>query len=153
MTVMAPPALRALTAADVMSAPVITVTSQASPWSAWSAMLRQGVRHLVVTRNNHCIGILDDRDVFAQWPMGPLALRRASVGSMMRPRISCVLPDADLRRVAHVMTTERVDAVPVVDEGGQLLGLVTAGDLVAAVAKYGVRVEELTLDQADRCEP
>jgi CBS-domain-containing membrane protein len=150
MSVLAPPELRELTAADVMSAPVITVTAQTSPWAAWSAMLRQGVRHLVVTRNNRCVGLLDDRDVFAQWPMGPLALRRATVGAMMRPRTSCVLPAAGLREVAHVMTADRVDAVPVVDDDGMVLGLVTAGDLVAAVAKYGVREEELTHAQPDQ---
>jgi CBS-domain-containing membrane protein len=64
----------------------------------------------------------------------------------------CVLPGTDLQQVADLMMCDSVDAVPVVDDHGQVLGLVTAGDVVAAVAKYGVRVEELTLDQGDRCE-
>jgi CBS domain-containing protein len=36
------------------------------------------------------------------------------------------------------MNTNRVDAVPVVDESGKLLGLVTADDVVHAAATKGL---------------
>jgi CBS-domain-containing membrane protein len=133
---------RPLTARDVMSAPVVTATPATSPWAAWSSMVTFGIRHLVVTVDDRCVGLLDDREVFAQWPMGPLALRRTRVGTMMRDRVAAVLPDTDLRAIARVMTEDRVDAVPVVDDRGALLGLVTAGDIVAAVAAHGVTSAE-----------
>jgi len=59
-----------------MSAPVVTATPDSSPWAAWSSMATHGVRHLVVTVGGRCVGLVDDREVFAQWPMGPLAMRR-----------------------------------------------------------------------------
>lgn len=129
---------RALTARDVMSSPALTIRPDATPWMAWSLMTKYGVRHLVVQGEGRCLGMLDDREIFAQWPMGPLALRRVTIAGMMRSRTSAVLPGVALQQVAHVMNVDRVDAVPVVDEHGAVLGLITAGDLVAAIAAYGI---------------
>jgi len=131
-----------VTAEMVMSTPVWTVTPDSSPWAAWSAMLDHGVRHLVVVSDGRCVGLLDDREVFAQWPVGPLALRRQRIGGMIRPRTACVLPQTPLRDVARVMNDDRVDAVPVVDEHGGLLGVVTAVDVAAAVARWGVSMPD-----------
>ena len=129
---------RSLTASDVMSAPAITVEPGTSIWAAWSIMASTGLRHLVVAFDSRCVGVVDDRTVFAQWPMGPLALRRRCVGEIMRGRTSCVLPDADIRAVAIAMARGGVDAVPVVESDGTLLGIVTSSDLARAIAEHGV---------------
>jgi len=129
---------RSLTASDVMSAPAISVAPETSIWTAWSIMTSTGLRHLVVAVDSRCVGVVDDRTVFAQWPMGPLALRRRSVAAIMRQRTSCVLPDADVRAVAMAMARDAVDAVPVVDTDGTLRGIVTSSDITAAVAAHGL---------------
>ena len=127
-----------VTARMIMSSPVLTVSPDASPWSARTLMIEHGVRHLVVVAGGHCVGVLDDREVFAQWPVGPLALRRQRIAGMIRPRTSCVLADADVRQVALVMVQDRVDAVPVVDEAGDVIGVVTGEDVARAVARWGL---------------
>lgn len=129
---------RSLTASDVMSAPAITVEPGTTVWAAWSIMTSTGLRHLVVACDSRCVGVVDDRTVFAQWPMGPLALRRRCVGEIMRGRTSCVLPDVDVRSVAMAMARDGVDAVPVVEADGTLLGIVTGSDVVRAVAEHGL---------------
>jgi acetoin utilization protein AcuB len=128
----------ALTAGDVMSTPVMTITPTASLWEAWRLMMGSGLRHLVVSYDDEVLGVIDDRAVFAQWPMGPLALRRTHVADVMRPRTSCVLANVDARLVAEVMIADATDAVPVVDELGQVIGIVTASDLTCAVATHGL---------------
>jgi CBS domain-containing protein len=127
-----------LLARDVMTAPALTVSPSATLWEAWRLMLQTGVRHLVVCDGDQCAGVVDDRAVFAQWPMGPLALRRDRVGDVMRPRSICVLDDVELRTVAAVMVADGVDAVAVVEPDGAVIGIVTAGDVAVAVAEYGV---------------
>jgi CBS domain-containing protein len=129
---------RSLSASDVMSSPAISVGPETSIWAAWSIMSSTGLRHLVVSVDGRCVGVIDDRTVFAQWPMGPLALRRRSVGELMRPRTSCVLPDVDVRAVAMAMATDGSDAVPVIDADGTLLGIVTSSDITRAVAIHGL---------------
>lgn len=138
MTTIAEIDLRALTARDVMSSPAVVVSPATTVWDAWQRMTTSGLRHLVVCFEGRVVGVIDDRAVFAQWPMGPLALRRTRVADLMRCRVSCVLPDVDARRIADVMIVDAVDAVPVVDEDGCVLGVVTASDLVVAVATRGL---------------
>lgn len=133
---------RRLVAADVMSAPTVSIAPTTSVWAAWSTMMTSGLRHLVVASVDSCVGVVDDRTLFAQWPMGPLALRRHSVRELIRSRTTCVLPDTDLQLVARVMVEESVDAVPVVDADGRLIGIVTGSDVARAVASAGICVEE-----------
>jgi CBS domain-containing protein len=45
-----------------------------------------------------------------------------------------VTADDDMARVAHTMLSARTDAVPVVDDDGRLLGLVTARHCIGLVA-------------------
>ena len=122
-----------------MTAPALSVSPETSIWATWSLMSRTGLHHLVVTTDDHSVGVIADRAVFSQWPMGPLALRRHSVREIMRERTSCVLPDAALQDAAAVMVADGVDAVPVIDADGALVGIVTTGDLTAAVAAHGLR--------------
>lgn len=133
---------RSLTASDVMSTPAITVEPGTSIWAAWSIMANTGLRHLVVASHGRCVGVVDDRTVFAQWPMGPLALRRRCVGEIMRGRTSCVLPYVDVRAVAVAMARDAVDAVPVTEPDGTVVGIVTSSDVTRAVAEYGLRSVE-----------
>jgi CBS domain-containing protein len=130
--------LTALTAQDLMTAPVLTVLPSATLWEAWRLMMSSGLRHLVVSNGDRVAGVIDDRAVFAQWPMGPLALRRTHVAEVMRHHTSCVLEGVDARTVAEVMIDDATDAVPVVDEAGAIVGIVTASDLTCATAAHGL---------------
>lgn len=133
-----PIAAAELRAADVMSAPVSTVEEDSSLWQAGDLMIGLGVHHVVVVRADHCIGMLTDRDILEAWHRGPAAIRSTPIRQFVARSTACVLPDAPVRQVASVMNRNRVDAVPVVDESGKLLGLVTAGDVVHAVATFGL---------------
>jgi len=141
MTLTPTVATRAITARDIMSSPAVVISPDASLWDASRLMTTSGVRHLVVCFHGHVVGVIDDRVVFAQWPLGPIALRRTRLGEAIRSRTSCVLEDADVRRVAELMVIEATDAVPIVDDSGAVLGIVTTSDVVAAVARYGVTEE------------
>lgn len=133
---------RAVVARDVMSTPALSISPTTSVWTAWSMMMRTGLRHLAVAQGDECLGILDDRSVFAQWPMGPLALRRRTVRELVRPYATCVLPDTSLQALAQAMVGDAVDALPVVAADGRLVGIVTGSDLARAVATFGIALEE-----------
>ena len=134
--------IRVLTAADIMSAPVVTADLNESPIVARARMRAWGVRHLVLVHGGVCAGVVDDRSVLSAWRHSPLGVRHPTLAGLRRTTTTCVLPVADVKMVARVMTAGRVDAVPVVDADGVLLGLVTAGDVAAAVARFGVSVGE-----------
>ena len=130
-----------VTAADVMSAPAVTVPDSGTIWDAWSVMINFRVRHAIVVAGDHCVGVIDDRQLVQAWQRGPSALRATPIKRILRDRTSCVLAAAPLQQVASLMNSQRVDAVPVVDTSGTLLGLITAGDVIHAVARHGLHLE------------
>ena len=49
---------------------------------------------------------------------------------VMTTRVISVLPDTSVREVARILHINRISAVPVVDDGGRVLGMVSEGDLI-----------------------
>lgn len=130
-----------VTAGQLMSTPVIAVTTDHSVAAAWQAMRERQVHHLVVMDEHGFTAVLDDRTVAAHWPAGgPEGPHTARVGDLVSRGVPCVLPDERAAAVARIMTDRHCDAVPVVTPAGVLMGLVTATDLVAAVARGAMTV-------------
>jgi CBS-domain-containing membrane protein len=124
-----------VTAARLMSTPVVAVTVEHSLAAAWEAMRQRRLHHVAVLDDFGLAAVLDDRTVAAEWPSGgPDAPHRHRVGDVVDRGIRCVLPETPAAAVAQVMVEDGCDAVPVVTSAGALVGLVTSTDLVAAVA-------------------
>lgn len=117
-----------------MSAPVVTVSVNESLWEAWSLLYRSGLRHLVVVDGLRVVGIVDDRRVLCEWPIGPMRPHHQTVGEIIPRRVHCVLSATPVRTVARLMLDDRTDAVPVVTQRGEILGLVTTSDLLTELA-------------------
>lgn len=54
----------------------------------------------------------------------------ATVGDVMETKVHTVHPDDDVRKAATLMRDHKVGRIPVVDEEGRLVGLVTRTDIV-----------------------
>ena len=118
--------------ADLMSRPVLTVEIGESLWDAWQLLFVSGLRHLVVIDGDgSSLGVLSDRSILAEVPATADHLSRRRVGDVlaMVPLVS-VLPDDEPLAAARVMVTNAVEAVPVLDGAGRLLGIVTESDIV-----------------------
>jgi CBS domain-containing protein len=145
-------ARRLPTAAQVMSRAPGTIDSQASLFSAWGQLHGEHNRHLVVIDHGvRPIGVLDERDIAMQWPPGPLGAHHLPVYKLLRfrtrPRVRA---EDDVAKVAATMLGAREDALPVVDEEGRLLGLVTVWHCLEllAGARACDRQGHLTLESA-----
>jgi CBS domain-containing protein len=140
------------TAGQVMSRSPRTIDSQASLFSAWGTLHGEHNRHLVVIDEGvRPIGVLDERDIALQWPPGPLGAHHLPVHKLLRfrtrPRVRA---EDDVSEVAATMLGAREDALPVVDEDGRLLGLVTVWHCLELLAGAGASDREgrLTLESA-----
>lgn len=122
-------------AREVMTAPVVTVGAHESLWSAWTMLHGYGLRHVVVVSGSRCVGVLDDRQIALQWPLGALRENPVTAGELVRARLRCVQGDTPVCVVAQIMLDECTDAVPVVDSRGEIHGLVTVTDLLTLLAR------------------
>jgi CBS domain-containing protein len=124
------------TAAQVMSRHPAVVDAHTSLFSAWGQLHGEQHRHLVVIDEDvRPIGVLDERDIALEWPPGPLGAHHLPVYKLLRfrtrPRVRA---EDDIVTVARTMLSSREDALPIVDEDGRLLGLVTVWQLLELIA-------------------
>lgn len=118
--------------ADLMSRPVLTVEVDETLWDAWQLLFVSGLRHLVVLdANGASLGVLSDRNILAEVPATAEHLGGRRVGDIlaMVPLVS-VLPTDSPLTAARVMTGNAVEALPVLDSDGRLVGIITESDIV-----------------------
>ncbi|MDE1770191.1 MAG: CBS domain-containing protein [Thaumarchaeota archaeon] len=113
---------------DMMKKQVVSIDVTLSVKEAAKIMEDTGVSCLVVTQKNIPIGILTERDFVTRIT----ALDKDSTTSvrvvMSLPLIS-IKPQDTARKLAELMKDKKIHKVPVID-GNQLVGIVTATDLV-----------------------
>jgi CBS domain-containing protein len=123
---------------DVMSTEVLTVADTETALMAWELMRQGGYDHVpVVDTDGHCVGVLDAETMAAAWDgRGPDRMR-TPVGSVVsgRPLPNIGVKDT-VATAARTMLAAHLDFVPVTDEQDQLVGLVTAHDLIETVAGH-----------------
>ena len=124
------------TARDVMSRQLLTVEVNETLWDAWQLLFVSGLRHLVVLDSDgHCRGTLNDRSILADVPVTPEHLKTRIVGDVtQRGPLIAARPGDHPRSIAAVMTANAVEAVPVIEDDGRVVGIVTEGDLVRWLA-------------------
>ncbi|GAA4542164.1 CBS domain-containing protein [Pseudonocardia xishanensis] len=125
------PPVRAL-----MSRRVVAIVPTAPLSTALQLMVAEGVRHLPVMEDGRCTGMVTETDVLRglaarRGPWGTADLR---VLDVVRTA-PAVVESTPVGAAATVMLQERTDAVLVVGADGGIAGIVTATDLVHALAR------------------
>ena len=125
--------IRRISVRSVMS-PAVAVDGACHLSVAFDTFIRTGLRHLaVVDGDGRSSGILSYEVVSAAW-MEPLSRRASQVHEIVTDQETSVSPDTSVQQVARLMTEARLDALPVVQDGGLLVGVVTRSDLVRLMA-------------------
>ena len=156
-----------LTAADIMTRDVVTVTP---PTSVRAIAQLLCTRHIsgvpVVDREKRVIGIVGEGDLLGHaevagerrrsWWLNAFvnsnALARDYIkthgrvaADVMTPTVITVAPAASIAEIAKILERHRIKRVPVVD-GGKLVGIVARGDLLQALAMAGIAAKPTSVD-------
>lgn len=107
----------------------------------------------------HVTGMVTDRDVcMAAYTQGK-PLRAITVDSVMARDVASCLPNDTLEQAEYMMRSRRVRRLPVVNERGRLVGLISLNDLAREAARElpritsGVSSGGLISTLAAICEP
>jgi acetoin utilization protein AcuB len=147
---------RAVRVRDLMTRPASTITWDATVGAAWKLMKTRKLRHLpVLDGQGQLVGIVTDRDLrevilepSIQEQLGNLAqaVNILTAREVMTWGVVTTRPDADIREAARIMRDQRIGALPVV-EGGKVVGMLTATDVVRAFVEL---LEEGVLSKPER---
>ena len=133
------PLSRAITVADAMTEPAVSVGPGESLLEAARLMVDHQVRHLPVVEGGVVIGMLSDRDIrtVAGDPVryaDSCESTGLSVRDAMTRTALTIHPHRPLRDLADELADERIGAIPVVDMDGNLVGIVSYVDALRALA-------------------
>lgn len=143
---------------EIMSTEVVATAPEATPYEVAQALVQERLDLLpVVDRDLRVIGIVSEADLLSRvnFPHGKImdglrALfgrgdRRAEkamatqVADLMSREVWSVGPNETLQAAAEVMIDKGVRALPVLDEDGRLLGLLTRRHLLQGMLAWSAR--------------
>lgn len=110
---------------------VETISSSASIHDLVNSLNSHHIGALVVSSDGNKIdGIVSERDVVRAMPGKLDQLITMHVRDIMTVQVHTCTPESTIAEVMKMMTELRIRHVPVVDENGSLLSIVSIGDVV-----------------------
>ncbi|PKM15363.1 MAG: histidine kinase [Gammaproteobacteria bacterium HGW-Gammaproteobacteria-2] len=123
---------------------ILTIAADDSVLQAVQRMAEAHVGALMVIRNGQLVGIVSERDYSRKVILKGRTSASTLVHEIMSAPVITVEPDKTTTHCMQVMTDMRIRHLPVVDEDGPVLGMVSIGDLVRAVIEdQQLQIEQL----------
>ncbi|GAB4322941.1 MAG: CBS domain-containing protein [Leptolyngbyaceae cyanobacterium] len=147
------------TVADVMTRDPITATRETPLTDVIKILAERRISSLPVVEGGKLVGIISETDLMWResgvtpppyimlldsviYLENPARYEREihkalgqTVGEVMSDRhVITIAPDKPLREAAQIMHERTVNSLPVVDSTGQVIGILTRGDIVRAMA-------------------
>lgn len=129
---------------DWMSRDVITITPDVTLPEAHQLMTENDIRRLPVVKNGRLVGIVTLGDVREAEPSGATTLSiwelnyvlsRLTVEKIMTPEPMVIDQDATIKVASKMMLDYKISGLPVVDNDGRLVGIITESDIFRMVVE------------------
>ena len=126
-------------------AEVFAVAPEAPVVEAIRLMADKSIGAVLVLRGEALAGILSERDYARKVVLQGRSSADTPASAIMTAQVVTVGPDTPVTACMQLMTERRIRHLPVV-EGGQVVGVISIGDLVKAV----IADQQLELEQLQR---
>lgn len=130
-----------------MSQEVVSVTPKTSIARATITMNEHFIRRLPVVNDGKLVGIVTKGDLreaqpsdatsLSIWELNYL-LADLTVDKIMTRNVLTISPDAPLIDAAEIMLNEKISGLPVVDDHGHLIGVISESDVFRMVIQHGL---------------
>ena len=118
------------TASSVMTKPAITISPDATLKEAEKVLVRYNINALPVVKDGKVLGIIT-RQIVERALYHHLELDK--VEDYMNTKIQTVTEDTPITKIEKIMLSHQQRLVPVVDDKGNIVGVVTRGELLKAL--------------------
>lgn len=98
------------------------------------------------TNDQRVIGVVTDRDIACRCVAAGMDPNSTLVSHAMSTEISCVMPDSSIQDVLKIMEGRQVRRVPVTNDNGSLIGIVSQADIALSQsdAETGDTVQKIS---------
>src|SRR3954470_13670112 len=121
-----------------MTTPVKVVHKDTPVLDAYNLMIRLGIRRLPVVAGERLVGIVTIGELREARPAPATSLSiyelnyllaKLTVGQVMTHHPFSITPDTSIQKAARIMLERKVGGLPVVNEKGKPVGIVTESDI------------------------
>jgi CBS domain-containing protein len=148
------------TVADAMTRKIVTVTAKDALEKLEEGMARLRFRHLpVVDDSGKLVGLLTHSDLRHAWSTflsdreadRNALIAQVPVGRIMQQTVVTVRPEDSLVEAGKLMWDAKIGCLPVVDDDGKLVGIITAADFIRITLRLlGSEVPKTDVDELAR---
>jgi CBS domain-containing protein len=117
---------------DAKGSQVWSITPNASVYDALRVMGEKEIGALAVTEAEQLVGIISERDYARKVVLKGKTSRETPVRDIMTGAVFTTTPEQTVQECMALMTAERIRHLPVL-LNGQLIGMISIGDLVKAI--------------------
>jgi CBS domain-containing protein len=111
---------------------IITISRDNLVRTAVSRLTEHRIGALIVVDDaGDLCGILSERDI-VRWAEKNEDVFAQTVGDVMTSDVVVGVPKDDIMSVAHIMTERRFRHLPIVDDNGKVIGMISIGDVMKA---------------------
>lgn len=129
---------------DSKKGPLAVVAPGDTVFHALEVMAKHDVGAVLVLDGEALVGIFSERDYARKIILHGKASRDTPVREIMSDRVAYVSPKATVDECMALMTEKHFRHLPVLDDEGKLLGVVSIGDLVkATISSQQFLIEQL----------
>jgi CBS domain-containing protein len=118
---------------------LITISPEATVFDAAVCMTDKKIGSLMIVEDGQLVGMLTERDFLTRVVTEQRDAKTTTVGELMERDVVCCRPYTDMEEAKSVMKNRRVRHLPVMNDDGDLVGLVSIGDLNAYQTDYHER--------------
>ena len=127
-----------------MTRDVVTIEAETPFLEARLILKEKRIRHLPVVDHGKLIGVVTDRDLKEAAPSGATTLDvyelnylllKMKVRDLIKREPITIKPTNSVEKAAFLMHEHKIGCLPVVDEAGMLVGLITETDLMAVMVE------------------
>lgn len=122
---------------EIMTREVCTVKKSSTLLEAAKKMLECGVGSVVVVENGKPIGIVTEKDILYKVVSKNRIPSEVKVEEIMSTPLITIRPTTSLREAADIMRKRGIRRLPVVDNNGNLIGIVTDNDILSVAIDLG----------------
>jgi CBS domain-containing protein len=129
---------------DIMTKKVITVDANSTVRNACKLMDKHDVGCLLVTEEgSSAVGIVTERDVIRKVVKNGKDPEIITIKRIMTTPLVVISPEASVETAVDTMIKNRIKKIPVVSDENDLVGIVTATDIVTNCPSYLKKVASL----------
>lgn len=122
---------------------VWSVAPDASVYHALELMAEKNIGAVLVMESDRMIGILSERDYARKVILHGKSSADTPASEIMTDRVMCVGPEDSAEQVMALITEKKIRHLPVLEDG-ELIGLISIGDVVkATIAQKEFIIEQL----------